>query len=239
MLYGTRRITLTGMPTVLLIRHGRTAANALGTLAGRTPGVHLDDKGREQCADLARRIAVVPLAAAVVSPLERTQETASLVLAGRSVPVHLDERVAECRYGDWTGQSLKVLSKDPLWKVVQSHPSAVTFPGDDAESMIDMQHRAVTAVRAWNSTMSADAIYAVVSHGDVIKAILADALGMHLDQFQRIHVDPASVSIVEYTNTRPFVQRTNDTSGDLSHLASKRAKKTRSSDAAVGGGAGR
>jgi broad specificity phosphatase PhoE len=105
--------------------------------------------------------------------------------------------------------------------------------------MIDMQHRAVSAVREWNSTLGADCIYAVVSHGDVIKAILADALGMHLDQFQRIHVDPASVSIVEYTALRPFVQRTNDTSGDLSHLSGKRGKKPRSSDAAVGGGAGR
>jgi len=238
-LYPVRRITLAGMPTVLLIRHGRTAANASGTLAGRTPGVHLDDKGREQCEALAVRLAAVPLVAAVVSPLERTQETASVILAGREVPIHLDERVAECRYGTWTGQSLKVLAKDPLWKVVQSHPSAVTFPGSDGESMIDMQHRAVSAVRAWNSTLASDAIYAVVSHGDVIKSILADALGMHLDQFQRIHVDPASVSIVEYTASRPFVQRTNDTSGDLSYLSVKRGKKKSSSDAAVGGGAGR
>jgi len=238
-LYALSRITLAGMPTVLLIRHGRTAANASGTLAGRTPGVHLDDKGLEQCAALARRLAPVPLVAAVVSPLERTQETASLILEARNIPVHLDDRVAECRYGEWTGQSLKVLAKDPLWKVVQSHPSAVTFPGEDGESMIDMQHRAVSAVREWNSTMGANSIYAVVSHGDVIKAILADALGMHLDQFQRIHVDPASVSIVDYTTHRPFVQRTNDTSGDLSHLAAKRPKKARSSDAAVGGGAGR
>lgn len=239
MLYRRLRITLTGMPTVLLIRHGRTAANASGTLAGRTPGVLLDEKGREQCANLAKRLASVPLAAAIVSPLERTQETASLILESRDLPVHLDDRLAECRYGSWTGQSLKVLAKDPLWKVVQSHPSAVTFPGEDGESMIDMQHRAVSAVREWNSTLGADCIYAVVSHGDVIKAILADALGMHLDQFQRIHVDPASVSIVEYTAHRPFVQRTNDTSGDLSHLSGKRGKKPRSSDAAVGGGAGR
>ena len=227
------------MPTVLLIRHGRTSANASGTLAGWTPGVHLDDKGREQCAALADRLVNVPLAAAVVSPLERTQETASLILGERGVPVHLDERVAECRYGEWTGQSLKALAKEPLWKVVQSHPSAVTFPGDEGESMIDMQHRAVSAVREWNSALGADAIYAVVSHGDVIKAILADALGMHLDQFQRIHVDPASVSIVEYTAHRPFVQRTNDTSGSLAHLGVKRPRRGRSSDAAVGGGAGR
>lgn len=229
------------MATVLLIRHGRTQANASGTLAGWTPGVVLDDHGQAQARALGERLASVPLTAVVTSPLERTQETTSLLLSGREVPVHLDDRVAECRYGDWTGESLKVLAKQPLWKTVQSHPSAVTFPGPQGESMLAMQHRAVEAVRDWNGRLGDDAIYAVVSHGDVIKAVLADALGMHLDQFQRLHVDPASVSIVQYTPTRPFVLRSNDSGGDLSFLG-KRGRRVRgsrrSSDAAVGGGAG-
>lgn len=227
------------MATVLLIRHGRTTANASGTLAGWTPGVHLDARGEEQCRDLAARLRSVPLNAAIVSPLERTRQTADLMLADRTapVPVHIDDRVAECRYGDWTGESLKSLAKDPLWKVVQSHPSAVTFPGDAGESMIAMQHRAVSAIRDWNARLGASSVYAVVSHGDVIKAILADALGMHLDQFQRLHVDPASVSVVDYTTLRPFVVRTNDSSGDLSGLIPKtRTRARRGSDAQVGGG---
>lgn len=236
MLYGPERITLTSMTTVLLIRHGRTTANASGTLAGWTPDVHLDERGIEQCTQLALRLAIVPLQAVVASPLERTQETTALLLEGRSIPVHLDDRVAECRYGDWTGSSLKSLAKDPLWKVVQSHPSAVTFPGKQGESMIAMQHRAVSAIRDWNSKLGEKAIYAVVSHGDVIKAILADALGMHLDQFQRIHVDTASVSVVDYTSTRPFVMRTNDISGDFSGLSSTTKRRAKTSDAAVGGG---
>ncbi len=228
------------MPTVLLIRHGRTSANAGGVLAGWTPGVDLDDAGREQAAALALRLADLPLTAVVSSPLERTVQTTDLMLGGRDVPVHLDERVGECRYGDWTGGSLKTLAKDPLWKVVQSHPSAVVFPGDAGESMSGMQHRAVAAVREWNATLGDDAVYGIVSHGDVIKAILADALGMHLDQFQRIRVDPCSVSVVHYTALRPFVERTNDTGGSLAGLRPPpKRKRRRSSDAVVGGGAGR
>lgn len=232
------------MSTVLLIRHGRTKANADGVLAGWTPGVDLDDTGREQAEALAARLAPVPLTCVVSSPLERTRQTAEVMLADRTgIPVHLDERVGECRYGDWTGGSLTTLAKDPLWKVVQGHPSAAVFPGAEGESMAAMQHRAVSAVREWNATLGPEAVYAVVSHGDVIKAILADALGMHLDQFQRLRVDPCSVSVIDYTPLRPFVERSNDTGGSLARLApppkpaSRRRK--RSSDAEVGGGAGR
>lgn len=227
------------MPTVLLVRHGRTQANATGVLAGWTPGVVLDEKGRQQAADLARRLSHVPLAGAVVSPLERTRETAEILLADRDGIVrHDDARVGECDYGDWTGRTLKSLAKEPLWKVVQGHPSAAAFPG--GESLAAMQHRAVSAIREWNRTWAEDARYLVVSHGDVIKAILADALGMHLDQFQRIHVDPCSLSVVDYTATRPFVVRVNDTGGGTEGLRpSPRARRSRrTSDAAVGGGAG-
>lgn len=232
------------MTTVLLIRHGRTTANTDGVLAGWTPGVALDEKGEEQGRALSARLAPLPLAAVVTSPLERTVQTAQLMLGERAdeVPVKQDERFGECRYGDWTGVKLKALAKDPLWKVVQAHPSAAVFPGADGESMAQMQHRAVSAVRDWNARLGDDAVYAVVSHGDVIKAILADALALHLDQFQRIVVDPASVSVVQYTPTRPFVVRTNDVGGDLSSFAprpKRRRGRRASSDAVVGGGAGR
>ena len=228
------------MPTVLLIRHGRTSANAGGVLAGWTPGVDLDETGREQAAALGRRLAEVPLAKVISSPLERTVQTAAIMLETRQVEIELDDRLGECRYGDWTGGSLKTLAKEPLWKTVQAHPSAVVFPGPDGESMAGMQHRAVTAVREWNEAVGDTGIYAVVSHGDVIKAILADALGLHLDQFQRIRVDPCSVSVVDYTPLRPFVERMNDTGGSLAALRPpKRRRRRRSSDAEVGGGAGR
>lgn len=231
------------MTTVLLVRHGRTAANGAGVLAGWTEGVGLDDAGRDQVRALAARLGPVPLAAVVTSPLQRCVETTDLMLEGHDpVERHFDERVGEVRYGDWQGMELKKLAKDPLWKVVQSHPSAITFPGDGGEAMRDMQARAVAAVRDWNARLGADAVYAVVSHGDVIKSVLADALGLHLDQFQRLVVDPASVSVVTYTPLRPFVVRANDGGGDLSFLAPRtrrgRRKRPASSDAAVGGGSG-
>ena len=231
------------MTTVLLVRHGRTTANGAGVLAGWTEGVGLDDTGRTQVAALGGRLAAVPLAAVVTSPLQRCLETTELMLEGHApVERHVDERIGEVRYGDWTGGELKRLAKDPLWKVVQSHPSAMTFPGEGGEAMRDMQGRAVTAVREWNVRLGEDAVYAVVSHGDVIKAVLADALGMHFDQFQRLVVDPSSVSIVTYTPLRPFVVRVNDIGSDLGFLVprKKRSRRARSaaSDAVVGGGAG-
>lgn len=228
------------MATALLIRHGRTTANSSGTLAGWTPGVLLDDVGQEQVAALGARVADVPLTAVVTSPLERCRQTTTVLLGDRQVPVHLDEDIAEVRYGDWTGKSLKILAKDPLWKVVQQHPSNARFPGSEGEGLAAMQCRAVAAVRRWNTELGPEAVYAVVSHGDVIKAVLADALGLHLDLFQRIVVDPASLSVVRYGDTRPFVERMNDSGGDVSALhPPKRRRRTRKSeDAAVGGGAG-
>ncbi len=238
------------MTTVLLVRHGRTTANASGTLAGWTPGIGLDATGRDQVLALGQRLAPLPLAAVVASPLERCQETAEAVLdaraANRRPALQTDERLGECRYGDWTGRSLKELTKEPLWRVVQAHPSAVTFPGPAGESMPAMQQRAVAAIRDHDAAVHAEhgdhAVWVAVSHGDVIKAILADALGAHLDSFQRIVVDPAGVSVVRYTALRPFVVRMNDSGSDLSALTPprrrRRPSRRASSDAVLGGETG-
>jgi probable phosphomutase (TIGR03848 family) len=228
------------MTTVILLRHGRTTANAGGILAGWTPGVQLDETGAAQVAAVGERLAKVPLAAVVSSPLERCVQTAGAVTAGRDLELRTDDRLGEARYGDWTGRAIKELVKEPLWRVVQQHPSAAVFPGPEGEGLAQTQARAVAAVRAWNATLGPDAVWLACSHGDVIKAILADALGLHLDQFQRIVVDPASISVVTYTDTRPFVVRVNDTGGDVSGLIPppKRRRRKASSDAVVGGGAG-
>ncbi len=239
------------VPTVLLVRHGRSQANAGSILAGRSPGIDLDDTGREQAAELAARLADVAIAAVVSSPMERCLQTVAPLLAAREglspagsspAPLHVvvDERLTECDYGDWTGSKLGALSKNPLWKVVQAHPSGVRFPG--GETMLAMQHRAVTAVRERDAAIEQehgpDAFWVAVSHGDVIKAVVADALGLHLDQFQRIVVDPASVTVIRYTPQRPFVLRVNDR-GSLSDLRAPVKKRRRSargdSDAVVGG----
>jgi len=226
--------------TVILLRHGRTTANTSGVLAGWTPGVQLDETGAAQVRAVGERLAKVPLAAVVSSPLERCRQTADALAEGRDLEVQSDDRLGEARYGDWTGRTLKELVKEPLWKVVQQHPSAAVFPGPEGEGLAQTQARAVSAVREWNDKLGPGAVWLACSHGDVIKAILADALGLHLDQFQRIVVDPASVSVVTYTETRPFVVRVNDTGGDVSGLIPppKRGRRKASSDAAVGGGAG-
>ena len=232
------------MTLVLLIRHGRTTANSSGILAGWTKGVRLDERGEQQAGELAKRLAEVPLAAVVSSPLERCRQTSDIVLSGREgVPVHLDERIGECRYGDWTGRPLSELAQEPLWRVVQAHPSAARFPGPEGESIADMSARAVAAVREWNTLIAAEhgpeAVWALFSHGDVIKALAADALGLHLDQFQRITADPCSVTAVRYTELRPFVVRLNDVGGDPApYKPAPERSPSADADAAVGGGAG-
>jgi probable phosphoglycerate mutase len=231
---------------VLLVRHGLTPATGT-VLAGRTPGISLDDRGREQAGRLAARLAGAHLDAIVTSPLERCQETAAAIAAardGNQVAVQTDERFAEVSYGDWTGQPLKRLAKEPLWRVVQAHPSAVRFPGAGGESLAGVQERAVAAIRDWNERLGPKAVYLVCSHGDVIKSIIADSLGMHLDMFQRIQVDPCSLSVIRYTPLRPFVIRMNDTGAALSSKKAEAGEagadqgRREEQDAVVGGGAG-
>lgn len=231
------------MALALIVRHGRTAANASGTLAGWTPGVGLDDVGREQAERVGARVADLPIRRIVASPLQRCQETAEAVRGVLDVPIETVDDLGECKYGAWTGQPIADLAKDPLWRVVQNQPSAVTFPASEdfaSESMRAMQARAVAAMRRIDDEVTQEfgekAIWLAVSHGDVIKAILADALGTHLDQFQRISVGPASLSAVRYGPTRPFVVRMNDTGGDVSDLIPK-AEHAPEGDAPVGGGA--
>jgi probable phosphomutase (TIGR03848 family) len=236
------------MATVILARHGRTTANTAGVLAGRTKGVHLDERGVEQARATGRRLAELRLAAVVTSPLERCRETAREIAAQleEPPPVSRERGLLECDYGTWTGREIKTLAKEPLWRTVQAHPSAAVFP--DGESMADMSARGIAAVRRWDAAVEAehgsDAVWLACSHGDLIKAILADALGIHLDAFQRIVVDPGSLSVVRYTPLRPFVVTMNSSAGSLEHLRPPARKRRRrkgdsaSSDAVVGGGVG-
>jgi probable phosphomutase (TIGR03848 family) len=227
------------MATVILVRHGRTTANATGMLAGRTAGVLLDETGRAQAAETGKRLAAVPLVGVVSSPLERCRETSDFILSQQPSPstlLSIDEDITECDYGQWQGRGLADLNKEKLWATVQSNPSRVVFP--DGESMAGMQARSVAAIRRQDAEFEeqhgAGAVWVAVSHGDIIKSILADALGMHLDLFQRINVGPASVSIIHYGAGRPSVYAMNTDAGDLSWLAASAP----TAEAAVGGGAG-
>jgi probable phosphomutase (TIGR03848 family) len=235
------------MPTLILLRHGRSTANTTGVLAGRTPGVGLDERGLQQAAALPRRLGELPLALAVSSPLQRCQETLAPLLRARGgLELHTDDRLNECDYGEWSGRKLAELKDEPLMETVQRHPSAAAFPG--GESLRAMATRAAEAVRDWNARVAEshgpDAFYLMCSHGDVIKSLVADALGLHLDLFQRIAVDPCSVTAIRHTRVRPFVLRLGDT-GELASLVppekTPEGHPERSGDqgdAEVGGGAG-
>ncbi|GAA2793857.1 histidine phosphatase family protein [Saccharopolyspora taberi] len=232
--------TLGGVATLILLRHARSAANGSGTLAGRAEGVGLDDTGVAQAAGLGGRLDGVPVSSVVVSPLRRCRETVASWVSGLGLEPVVDERLAEVDYGEWTGRKIGELTEEPLWRVVQQHPSAAVFPG--GEGLAQVQARAVAAVREHDRRVSEEfgphAVWVACSHGDVIKSVLADALGLHLDGFQRIVVDPCSVSVVRYTETRPFVVKVNDTGGDVSGLLPPKEEQQPSSDAVVGGSAG-
>lgn len=206
--------------TVVLLRHGRSTANTAHTLAGRSPGVKLDERGREQSQQLVSRLGGVPIEEIVHSPLLRCAETVGPLARARGLTPVVEQQLVEVDYGDWTGRGLVELVEEPLWKVVQQHASAAVFPG--GEGLAHVQARSVAAIREHDARLAdrhgRDVMWLACTHGDVIKSILADALGTHLDGFQRIVVEPASISIVRYTEVRPFVLRMNDTGADLSGL---------------------
>ncbi len=203
--------------TVILLRHGRSVANTAHTLAGRTEGVELDEKGTRQAADLVGRLDGLPIRALLRSPLLRCRLTLEPLADALGLQPLVDERLAEVDYGQWTGRKLGELVKEPLWTVVQQQPSAAVFPG--GEGLAQVQARAVAAVREHDRRLAAefggDTLWVACTHGDVIKAVVADALGAHLDSFQRITADPASMSVIRYTPLRPFVVHVNHTGPQL------------------------
>lgn len=236
------------VPTVLFVRHGRSSANTAGTLAGWMPGVFLDETGEAQADAVGARVAGAGLAVSriVSSPLDRCLQTADRIAAAIGpVPRSVHQGLGECGYGAWTGRPLAELARDELWKVVQDRPSEAAFPSSAAypgESLVQMQARALRAVRETDEHVAnehgAAAVWVAVSHGDVIKSLLADALGARLDDFQRIQVDPGSVSVVHYASRRPLVLRVNDTGGDLSRLKPPEVAGGQEGDVVVGGGGG-
>ena len=226
--------------TVILLRHGRSTSNTAHTLAGRTEGVELDEKGQAQAAALVDRVKGLPIKALVRSPLLRCRLTLEPLAAELNLEPAVDERLAEVDYGQWTGRALKDLVKEPLWAVVQQQPSAAVFP--DGEGLAQVQARAVAAVREHDRRLAEghghDALWIACTHGDVIKAVVADALGTHLDSFQRITADPASMSVIRYTAIRPFVVHVNHTGAELASALSAPppAEGDKTADDAVVGG---
>lgn len=201
--------------TVLLVRHGRTPTTG-STLPGRAPGLHLSEAGRAQAEAVAARLASLDGVAAVyTSPLERTRETAAPIGRALGLRPRTERGLLECDFGDWTGRKLAELRKLAQWRTVQRYPSGFRFPA--GESFTEMQRR-VTATLARLVAAHPGATVVAVSHADPIKAAVADALGTHLDLFQRIVISPCSVSAVSFGADGPVVLAVNSTGDDLRSL---------------------
>jgi probable phosphomutase (TIGR03848 family) len=203
-------------PTVILfVRHGHTPTTGK-ILPGRAPGLHLSEAGESQARTVAERLTVVPKIAAIyASPLDRTKETAKFIADRRGMRVKVDRGLLEADIGDWTGRELKAVRKEPAWKAVERYPSGFRFPG--GETFVEMQDRIISAAEGLRAAHPGETIVAV-SHADPIKAAVAQALGVHIDLFQRIAISPCSVSAVIYGDSGPMVLCVNSL-GDLRALA--------------------
>ncbi|HEX2425023.1 MAG TPA: MSMEG_4193 family putative phosphomutase [Actinomycetota bacterium] len=201
------------MTVLLLVRHGMTSVTG-SKLTGWAPGFHLSEEGRVQAERVGERLVELPLRAIYCSPLERCRETAEPLARRTRLSVRVRPRLGEVRYGDWTGRSLAQLRRTKLWRRVQLTPSNVRFPG--GESFLEVQERAVDEVLRISESHP-DAAVAAVSHADVIKLVLAHFAGMHQDAFQRLVVDPGSVSVLSIADGFARVVTMNNT-GDLAHL---------------------
>lgn len=212
MLHGMKKVEESTI--VLLIRHGQTPTTGQ-ILPGRTPGLRLSERGQEQARDVASRLEGLALDAVYSSPMERAQETAAPTAAGQGLQLLADANLIECDFGQWTGEKLTELNKLPEWKQVQSSPSTFRFP--EGESFTEMQDRMVSAVKDIVQRHPGQVV-AAFSHADTIKAAVAYFVGTPLDSFQKIHIDTASISAVEFTTEGTRMLVTNSRTGSLSYL---------------------
>jgi len=219
--------------TVILLRHAHSIANEKGILAGRTKGVFLDDLGVLQAETLAKTLENIIFKKIIVSPMERCQQTAKILNQFSKNPVkpNIDSGISECDYGDWSNKKLSTLRRKPLWKNVQERPSGVQFP--NLEKMSDMLDRMKSTIFENASKLKDQDNMLVVSHGDPIRSFIADSLGIHLDNFQRITIDPCSLSIVRINQGNIQVVSVNNRVQVPNQI-----KKKKKFGSVLGGGAG-
>ena len=187
------------MPIFLLIRHGETDYNKKMHLPGRLPGVHLTQQGRQQAQALADNLATAPIKAIYSSPLERTLETAGPLAKALNLDIIPNPGLLETNCGDWQGQSVKKLRRQKIWQSVQQHPSLFHFPG--GESIAECQHRMVQVIESLRLQYSSQDLVACFSHSDPIKLVVAYYLGLSLDNFHRLTIDLASITVLQISET--------------------------------------
>lgn len=222
------------MTEIYLIRHGRSIANTKGILAGRLPKIELDEIGISQARALGQNLASIDLREIYSSPLERCMATAASIMEQNQKikKMHVADEFVECDYGKWSGKKISKLSLLPLWKVIQKTPSQVVFP--DGEAMVQMSSRATDGLMKLLNSKKSSRKIAIVSHADVIKALIAFAMGLHLDNFQKLIIDPASISKLSWQDNSFYIDFINQ----KSHLAQINSVSTAPSGAVLGGGAG-
>lgn len=230
------------MTRIVLLRHAHSVANEKAILAGRTPGISLSKIGLSQAQGVAERLRGITFSQIRISPMERCSATVQPLIAEfskaalRRVSIEIEEDIVEVDYGKWTGKKLSALSKESAWKIVQDTPSAMYFPG--GEGLLDVQARAMRALNRIARSAGSD-IKMLVSHGDVIKAIVASVLGTHLDHFQKIVIDPASITVLDF-NGRDFrVLTLNNTTAPIASFLNDKSAKSKAPKALLGGGSGR
>ena len=178
----------------LLIRHA--SCDPVGkSIAGRSPGIHLNDAGRHQATALAARLGALPVAAIRSSPLERALETAQPLASALGLPVAKDEGLNEVDFGDWTGRTLTELDGLPGWRDFNERRSSTRIPG--GETMAEVVSRSLATLEQVQRTPELSGrLVAVVSHGDVLRSLVAHCIGMDPNAIHRIEIAPASVSIL-------------------------------------------
>jgi probable phosphomutase (TIGR03848 family) len=230
------------MTRIVLLRHAHSSANAKAILAGRAPGVDLSDRGRKEAQDVSKRLKEIKFSLIRVSPMERCAQTIEPLLAQLSKSleakpiVEVESDLVEVDYGKWTGRKLAILSRDKAWTVVQNTPSAMYFPG--GEGLLDVQARAMRALNSAANTPGKGPKL-LVSHGDVIKSIVASVLGTHLDHFQKIVIDPASLTVLDFNGVDYRVLTLNSTTAPISAFLKEEVSKKKGVTALLGGGSGR
>ena len=195
------------MPLLLLIRHGENEYVKTGKLAGRLPGVHLNERGRKQAAELAEALKQIPLKAIYSSPLERAVETAEPIMEGRKLEIQLRPELMDNDIGKWQGRSLKQLNRTKIWKKVQQAPSRFKFP--EGESFLATQTRIASCLDEIAASHKPKDIVAVVFHADPIKLAVAHYLGMPLDHFQRLACDTGSVTVLYLSDMGAYLIKLN------------------------------
>ena len=223
------------MSRIFLLRHALSVANDSGVLAGQLPGISLSKSGREQALELVERIGAVTFDSLRVSPMQRCQETIAPWVQSRYgsglSEYLLDDQIIEMDYGSWSGKKLAKLSREKLWRDIQNSPSKVTFPA--GEKFTSMQKRSFKTMEELGRSKNGSN-HLLVSHGDVIKAIIASSLKMKLDNFQSLIVDPASVTVIDFDGETARLIAYNDKTSDFARFM----QSPKTMKALLGGGSG-